>query len=178
MATFRRKLARTASPPPPPPNLASKPTMVGGRKPGQPPGKRKQRPANLNLKPDGGAHLKATSPAEGYNVGGTPLHGSGTNGFGDEDDGSDMEFERPPSDRQQTLLQSEREELAAENAASRERRRVHRLRSKLETVTSDAKRMRDAEASAHAQLNLLNAVRRRDFVLPGQDARRGPELGS
>eukprot|EP00949_MAST-11_sp_MAST-11-sp1_P000596 g596.t1 len=106
VATFRRKLARTASPPPPPPNLASKPTMVGGRKPGQPPGKRKQRPANLNLKPDGGAHLKATSPAEGYNVGGTPLHGSGTNGFGDEDDGSDMEFERPPSDRQQTLLQS------------------------------------------------------------------------
>ena len=79
---------------------------------------------------------------------------------------------------QQTLLQSEREELAAENAASRERRKVHRLRGKLETVTSDAKRMRDAEASAHAQLNLLNAVKRRDFVLPGQDARRGPELVS
>ena len=78
---------------------------------------------------------------------------------------------------QQTLLQSEREELAAENAASRERRRVHRLRSKLETVTSDAKRMRDAEASAHAQLNLLNAVSAERFCPAGTRCSERPRVG-
>ena len=67
---------------------------------------------------------------------------------------------------QHVLLQAEREELAAQTAALRERRAVERLETRLRTVASDARRMRDAEAHAHAQLDLLDASRRTAFSLP------------
>lgn len=78
---------------------------------------------------------------------------------------------------EQSLLSAEREELTAQVEADREERAVARLQRTVETLLSDAERIRTADTSVMLQLAKPDEYATKPWILPRQGAERtGPEV--